>query len=244
MHITNLTQTSAVRAMRAIGTADTIGTAFSMSGIYPYTDSTADQAAADRCWGFTNDWFLRPIMKGEYPVSYVDMEAALKEADVRPGEVEALKEPLDFIGVNLYTRIIAADNPDEKYLGIRQVPGPGKRSHFGWEVWPPAIYRTLMRVDSEYGKPIYVTENGSSWPDELTSDGRVHDSDRIDCYSGYIGQVARAIDEGADVRGTTPGRCWTTSVGLGTASALAWSTSTSRTGSSASSRTAGTGTAT
>jgi beta-glucosidase len=67
MHIANLTQTSAVRAMRAIGTANSIGSAFSMSGIYAYTDSAADAAAAERQWGFTNDWFLRPIMKGEYP---------------------------------------------------------------------------------------------------------------------------------------------------------------------------------
>ena len=35
----------------------------------------------------------------------------------------------------------------------------------------------------------------------MTGDGRVHDADRVDCYNGYIGQVARAIDEGADVRG-------------------------------------------
>jgi len=201
MHITNLAQTSAVRAMRAIGTARSIGTAFSMSGIYPYTDGEADRAAAERQWGFSNDWFLRPIMKGQYPAAYLDMEAALKEADVRPGEAESLKEPLDFIGVNLYSRIIAAANPDEKYLGVRQVPGPGPRCHFGWEVWPAAIYRTLMRVHRDYGKPIYVTENGSSWPDQLTPDGRVHDKDRVDCYNGYIGQVARAIDEGADVRG-------------------------------------------
>ncbi|HSP55488.1 MAG TPA: GH1 family beta-glucosidase [Dehalococcoidia bacterium] len=201
MHIANLTQTSAVRAMRAIGTANSIGTAFSTSGIYPYTNSAEDLAAAERQWGFSNDWFLRPIMKGEYPPAYLDMEATLKEADVRPAEVEGLREPLDFIGVNLYSRILAANNPDEKYLGVRQVPGPGPRSHFGWEVWPAAIYRTLMRMHKDYGKPIYVTENGSSWPDELTADGRVHDADRIDCYNGYIGQVARAIDEGADVRG-------------------------------------------
>jgi len=201
MHIANLTQTSAVRAMRAIGTADSIGSAFSMSGIYPYTGSEADRAAAERQWGFTNDWFLRPIMKGEHPAAYLDMEATLKEADIRPGEVEGLKEPLDFIGVNLYSRIITANNPDEKYLGIRQVPGPGPRCNFGWEVWPAAIYRTLMRVHNDYGKPIFVTENGSSWVDEVTGDGRVHDADRVDCYNGYIGQVARAIDEGADIRG-------------------------------------------
>ena len=38
MHITNLAQASAMRAMRAAGTAEAIGTAFSMTAPYPYTD--------------------------------------------------------------------------------------------------------------------------------------------------------------------------------------------------------------
>ena len=63
---------------------ESIGTAFSMSGIYPYTDSEEDRAAAERQWGFTNDWFLRPIMKGEYPAAYVDMEATLAAAASGP----------------------------------------------------------------------------------------------------------------------------------------------------------------
>ncbi len=200
-HIVNLAQTSALRAMRGVGTADAIGTAFSMSASYPYTDSAEDRAAADRHHAFNNDWFLRPIMKGEYPRAYVDQDAALASMDIRPGEMESLKEPLDFIGINLYTRTLIANNPEEKYLGIRQVPGKGPRTKFGWEVWPPALYTAIMRVHRDYGKPIYVTENGCSYDDKPAPDIRVHDPGRIDFYQGYVGQVARAIDEGADVRG-------------------------------------------
>jgi beta-glucosidase len=201
MHNVNLAQASAIKAMRAIGTADSIGTAYSMQSTYPYSDSAEDKAAAERYHGFYNDWFLRPMMKGVYPPTYVDQEAALKEADVRAGDMEACKAPLDFIGINLYTRQIIADNPDEKYLGIRQVPGPGPRTGFGWEVWPAALYRMIMRVHRDYGLPIYITENGCAYPDEVTPDGRIHDEQRTDFYRGFLGQVARSIDEGADVRG-------------------------------------------
>jgi len=201
MHVANLTQTSALRAMRAIGTAEAIGTAFSMSASYPYTDSAEDRAAAERHHGFNNDWFTRPIMRGEYPQAYVDQEKALREADVRPGEVEGCKEPLDFIGINLYTRTLCANNPDEPYLGIRQVPGPGAKTAFGWEVWPEALYTQIMRTHRDYGVPIYVTENGCSYPTSPGADGRVQDQERTDFYNGYIGQVGRAIAEGADVRG-------------------------------------------
>ncbi|MDO8614361.1 MAG: GH1 family beta-glucosidase [Dehalococcoidia bacterium] len=201
MHIVNLTQTAAAKAMRAVGTAQAIGSAFSMSASYPYSDSEADRAAAERHHAFTNDWFTRPVMKGEYPHAYVDQEKALASMDIRPGEVAALKEPLDFIGINLYTRTLVADNPDDKYLGIRQVPGPGPRTAFGWEVWPAALYRMIMRTHRDYGRPVYVTENGCSYRDALGPDGRVHDAERTGFYQGYIGQVGRALAEGADVRG-------------------------------------------
>jgi len=63
MHIANLAQASATRAMRAVGTAEAIGTAFSMTAAYPYTDSEEDRAAAERQHAFSNDWFLRPLME-------------------------------------------------------------------------------------------------------------------------------------------------------------------------------------
>ena len=201
MHNVNLAQASAVRAMRSAGTAEAIGTAFSMSSTYPYSDSAEDKAATERYHGFYNDWFLRPLMSGEYPKAYVDQETALREADVRPGDMEAVKAPIDFIGINLYTRQIVADNPEEKYLGVRQVPGPGPRTGFGWEVWPAALYQMIMRVHRDYGLPIYITENGCAYPDEVSADGRIHDEQRTDFYKGFLGQVARSIDEGADVRG-------------------------------------------
>ncbi|MBI2912548.1 MAG: beta-glucosidase [Chloroflexi bacterium] len=202
MHIVNLAQASAARAMRAAGTAEAIGSAFSMTAAYPASDSMDDHAAAERQHAFANDWFLRPIMKGQYPRAYLDHEAALAAMDVRPGDMEAVKEPLDFIGINLYTRSIVAHDPGEPNLGVRQVPGPGPRSAFGWEIWPAAIYRMIMRVDKDYGRPpIYITENGTSDPTPPGADGRVHDQVRTDYYRGYLGQVGRAIAEGADVRG-------------------------------------------
>src|SRR5438093_308426 len=75
MHIANLAQASATRAMRAVGTAEAIGTAFSMTAAYPYTESEEDRAAAERQHAFSNDWFLRPLMAGVYPRAYVDQEA-------------------------------------------------------------------------------------------------------------------------------------------------------------------------
>jgi beta-glucosidase len=201
-HIVNLAQTAALRAMRATGKPESIGTAFSMQSTYPASDSAEDRAAAERQHAFSNTWFLDPIAKGAYPHAYVDQEKVLARMDIRPGDMEQITDKLDFIGVNLYQRSIVAHAEQDRNVGARQVPGPGPRTAFGWEVWPAAIYQMIKRVDADYGHPvIYVTENGCSYPAAPGPDGRVHDPERIDFYNGYIGQVARAYDEGCDVRG-------------------------------------------
>ena len=57
-------------------------------------------------------------------------------------------------------------------------------------------------MDRDYGHPaLYVTENGCASPTGPAADGRVHDAERVDYLAGHIGQVARAIDDGCDVRG-------------------------------------------
>jgi beta-glucosidase len=173
-----------------------------MSSTYPASDSAEDIAAAERQHAFSNDWFLKPIVHGEYPHAYVEQDKVLARMDIRPGDMETMRSKLDFIGVNLYQRGIVANAPQDRNVGARQVPGPGPRTDFNWEVWPAAIYRMLMRVTKDYDRPpIYVTENGCSYGDRPGPDGRVHDQRRIDFLDGYIGQVGRALAEGADVRG-------------------------------------------
>ena len=201
MHVVNLAQAAAVRAMRAAANLEAIGTAFSMSPMYPASETEEDRNAAERQHTFWNEWFLRLAMTGEYPRAYLDQDAALGAMDVRAGDMEQAREPLDFVGINLYTRRIVAADPQERNLGGREVRGDGPRTAYGMEVWPAAIYRITMRISRDYARPIYITENGCSYPDGPDADGRVRDDRRIAFYRGYIGQLARAIDEGADVRG-------------------------------------------
>ncbi len=206
-HVVNLAQTSALKAMRATGKPEAIGTAYSMSSAYPASDSEEDRAAAERQHAFSNDWFLRPMYHGEYPRAYVEQERTLERMDIRPGDMEAMRDKLDFIGINLYQRTRVANAPQDRNLGTRGIPGEGPRTEFNWEVWPAAIYQMIMRVTKDYGRPpIYVTENGCSYSDGPGADGRVHDDKRIEFLNGYIGQVGRALAEGADVRGYY---CWT-----------------------------------
>ncbi len=200
-HIVNLAQGMAARAMRATGNVEELGSAFSMSAAYPASNSQADRDAAERRFAFANLWFLEPMQNGRYPDAYVD-GTDLDRLGVEPGDMEIVRAPADFIGINLYTGGVFEHDPQEPNLGVRQAQSDvTERTDFGWEVRPEALHDVIMRIWNDYGLPIYVTENGAAYDDVPDEDGEVPDERRVSFLQRYIAQVARAIDEGADVRG-------------------------------------------
>jgi beta-glucosidase len=201
-HVVNLAHAAGVRAVRAAAPGAAIGSAVNMDIAYPASDDPADIAAAERHHARINAWYLDPLVRGTYPVAFLDQEAAIARMDIRAGDMEAMATSFDFIAVNMYSRAIIAYDPADRRHGIRQVEGPGRRNSFGWEIWPAAIHRLLRRVDRDYGHPVlYITENGCADNTAPGPDGEIHDESRVDYYATHIGQVARAIDDGCDVRG-------------------------------------------
>ena len=200
-HVVNLAQGLAARAMRATGKVEGLGTAFSMGGVYPASDSDEDRAAAERFHRFNNVWFLEPALTGRYPDAYAGGTDPARFG-VEPGDMDIVKTDFDYIGINLYTRSVVANAPNDANLGARAVPVPdAERTAFGWEVYPEAIHDVIMRIWNDYRLPIFVTENGSSYEDVLDAQGAVNDPQRVSFLQRYVAQVARAIDDGADVRG-------------------------------------------
>jgi beta-glucosidase len=117
-----------------------------------------------------------------------------------------MRAPLDFLGVNLYMRTCVRHLDDDP-LGLHARPegmggSQGPRTDFGWEVWPQSLYDLCMRLTRDFDRPVLeVTENGCSYADGPGPDGRIRDVRRIEYYQGYLEALARAIDDGADVRG-------------------------------------------
>jgi len=205
-HTVNLAQGEAFRAMRAVRPEAVIGTAFNMSACESAGDSEADRAAAERWHAFVNLWYLEPALQGRYPQAFVG-GAPLERMGVRDGDLERVRAPLDFLGINLYTRTLVKHHEDDKF-GLKALPvGPlggndGPKTDFGWEVWPKALYDVLMRITRDYGRPVLeVTENGCSYADGPDARGVIRDLRRIEFYRGFLQAVAEAIEHGADVRG-------------------------------------------
>jgi beta-glucosidase len=120
---------------------------------------------------------------------------------IKEGDLETISVPIDFLGVNYYTRSIVKYDEDSM-LKAENVPGPGKRTEMGWEISPESLYDLLKRLDREYTKlPMYITENGAAFKDEVTEDGRVHDDERIEYIKEHLKAAAKFIGEGGNLKG-------------------------------------------
>jgi beta-glucosidase len=99
--------------------------------------------------------------------------------------------PLDFVGVNYYSREVLGPQPD----GV-------ERTAFGWEVYPEGLTETLLRLHRDFGPvELYVTESGAAYDDVVGPDGEVDDADRVSYLERHLAATADAIEAGAPVKG-------------------------------------------
>jgi beta-glucosidase len=199
----------AVPLIRAACPGARVGLVNNLEWIEPATDREPDVAAARRWDGAFNRWFLDPVFGKGYPEDLADWYGAAAPRP-QPGDLEAMAAPMDFLGVNYYTRRLIGRSPIEQhgserdFLRARQVYWPFvPRAEFDeWEVAPEGLYRTLLRVNRDYRpKALMVTENGTCWPDRPGPDGAVHDLFRTRYLARHAAAVHQAIADGAPVRG-------------------------------------------
>jgi beta-glucosidase len=208
-HTVNLAQGAGFRALKATRPSARVGSAFSMSPCEPATSSEEDNRAAERAHAITNIWFLEPALKGRYPEALAFLPDAAW--GVKSGDLDKMRAPLDFIGINLYYRTIASASsiierifhPQEWLFPVKVTGGEqGPKTDFGWEVWPQAIYEMVTRISRDFNRPVIeITESGCAYNDGPDASGAIHDTRRIDYHRQYLQALAHAISDGADVRG-------------------------------------------
>ena len=122
--------------------------------------------------------------------------------EVMPGDMEQIQEQIDFLGVNNYRRSVVATGIDLPPVNMKRISPPGEYTEMGWEVHPEGIYKILKWVHTNYPvSRIYVTENGASFTDNISPDGRIHDERRVAYLREYIKQAHRAMREGVPLKG-------------------------------------------
>jgi beta-glucosidase len=192
-----------VQAYRAVGRHQ-IGLVVNIEPKHLAPGATvADHHARDLADAYMNRQYADPALLGRYPDELAEVFGPAWP-DWPAEEVAALKAPVDFIGLNYYTRSVVRHDPAGWPVQAAPVRQPqGTITETGWEVHPESLTETLLWLHRRYGGvPLYVTENGAAFYDPPTaSEGRVDDPLRVRYLHAHLGAVREAIAQGADVRG-------------------------------------------
>jgi beta-glucosidase len=128
-----------------------------------------------------------------------------KEPPVQTSDMATIAAPIDFLGVNFYSRMLIQGSEQaptaDKVKSIAPVPG-ACYTEMGWEVYPQALTDLLVRLHEDYGiANLYITENGSAFQDQWDGSDSVKDPRRIDYLREHLHSIAKAIKAGTPVRG-------------------------------------------
>jgi beta-glucosidase len=192
---------AAVQAYRSEGKHQ-IGLVVNIEPKHPASRRPEDVAATERANAYMNSQYLDPVFHGRYPPELAEMFGTAwpqwPEADFR-----LISRPIDFLGVNYYTRNVtrfdAAAQP-ARAAGVRQ-PG-AVYTEMDWEVYPRGLTDALRWVKDRYGDlPLYVTENGAAFDDPPLGAGRLEDAPRLEYLRAHLRALRAALEAGVDVRG-------------------------------------------
>ncbi len=197
-----LAHAAGVAAYRAGGKGQ-IGLVVNLEPKYPASERPEDLAAVARADAYANRQFLDPALLGRVPEGLAGIFGEAWEGPT-DAELAAMKAPVDFVGVNYYTRSVVHDDPrDFPVMEGRTLQRNATHTETGWEVFPDGLYEALAWVRRRYGNvPLYVTENGAAFYDPPVVDGPLlADPLRVAYLDAHLGAVRRALADGVDVRG-------------------------------------------
>jgi len=202
----------AVAAIRQEQPSATVGLTLNLYSVRPASDSEADADAARRVDGLQNRFFLEPVLRGEYPADVVrDLGEEDWFADNPATDAAEIAVPIDFLGINYYSRHTAqagetrisdtpSANPGSEFVEFIDTGAP--RTQMGWEIHPDGLVDVLEQAHSyQPNLPLYVTENGAAYEDVPDVNGEVHDEERRDYIEKHIDACAEALRRGVPLKG-------------------------------------------
>jgi beta-glucosidase len=200
MHHVLLAHGRATQAMRALG----------MKGLgavmnHEYAQAVDDSAEAQRLTqlydGIYNRWFLGGIFNKAYPADVLEYLGP-HMPDGWQDDFETISEPLDWVGINYYTRKIVGPDGSALFPFLEEREGPLEKTAMGWEIYPEGLGHFIRHTAAHTDLPIFITENGLASYDTVQG-GAVMDEQRVRYLNAHVAQVKTAIDQGINVAGYT-----------------------------------------
>jgi beta-glucosidase len=202
MHTHMLAHGEAVRAIRGASPRPAkIGIALNLSPMYPASDRGGDRNAVETFDLLSNRMCLDPILRGEYPPGLWRHFGPFAPP-VRDGDMKLVREPIDFLGVNYYTRHVIRGHWWIPFTGGWMIrPKTGEFSPM-WEIYPDGMGALLERVWNDYHPPlILVTENGIPCRDEPDAGGKIRDSGRRSYLARHLRVLHSVLQKKIPVKG-------------------------------------------
>lgn len=222
VHHLNLAHGRAVQALRATSTGDPD---YSVTLNFHVLRGRGEGAteAVRRIDALANRAFTGPMLRGAYPDDLLADTAGVTDwSFVRDGDLAAIAQPIDVLGVNYYSTAtvrlwdgIAEQQQNDGHKGAAggtAWPGSDRIVEFvaqdppftdmGWNIAPEGLEELLVSLSEQFpDQPLMITENGAAFPDEVAPDGAVHDAPRVDYLQRHLTAAHRAIERGVDLRG-------------------------------------------
>jgi len=192
---------AAVLAHRAL-CRQRVGLVVNLEPKYPASQAPEDLAATARSDAYMNRQYLDPVLLGSFPA---ELPALFGDAwpAVTAADLALIRQPIDFLGINYYTRGVMRHDPAGRPLDFTRVPQAGaEHTELDWEVYPQGLTDTLVGVKQRYGDiPLYITENGAAFADPPRAEELGPDTRRVDYLRRHLLAARAAIAAGVDLRG-------------------------------------------
>ncbi|HEY4079487.1 MAG TPA: GH1 family beta-glucosidase [Burkholderiaceae bacterium] len=189
----------AMQALRADGAKSKLGLVLNLASSVPATHSADDVAAASMADARSRRWYADPLFKGSYPEEVL-AELGRDAPKIEAGDMAAIAQPMDYLGVNYYTRsVVSASGADWNAKG-QGLPV----TDMDWEIYPEGLTDLLCLLHRDYAQklpPVFITENGGAFKDAALQGGRVNDVDRLNYLRDHITAVADAMAQGVPMAG-------------------------------------------
>ncbi|WP_460273463.1 GH1 family beta-glucosidase [Celeribacter sp. ULVN23_4] len=178
-----------------------LGIVLNFEHTQPATDDPKDIRAAATQDATHNRWFIEAITKGRYPKEALEGLEPYLPHDWQE-DLKAISRPIDWLGVNYYTRNLVAHDAESPWPSTAPAQGHLATTQMGWEICPEGLEALLLRLKENYvgDLPIMVTENGMAWDDHVRN-GVVEDPERCAFIRDHMAAMHRALEQGVNLQG-------------------------------------------